>query len=118
MTKEYVSVNREELRKFVKAKLHVFSEEELDVQLVLFDEVLDHILRIDRVLKQPQGHVLLIGVSGGGKTVLSRFVAWMNGLSVFQIKVNKRYNISYVRNCGMSGSDSVLGTLIMISVQS
>ena len=35
----------------------------------------------------PQGHLLLIGVSGAGKTTLSRFVAWMNGLKVFQVKV-------------------------------
>ena len=35
--------------------------------------------------------MLLIGVSGGGKTVLSRFVAWMCGMSVFTIKVNNRY---------------------------
>ena len=34
-----------------------------------------------------KGHLLLIGVSGAGKTTLSRFVAWINGLSVFQIKV-------------------------------
>jgi hypothetical protein len=32
----------------------VFYEEELDVPLVLFDEVLEHILRIDRVFRQPQ----------------------------------------------------------------
>lgn len=65
----------------------VFYEEELDVPLVLFDEVLDHVLRIDRIFRQPQGHVLLIGISGFGKTTLSRFVAWMNGLSIYQIKV-------------------------------
>lgn len=57
--------------------------------LVLFNEVLDHVLRIDRIYRQPQGHLLLIGVSGAGKTTLSRFVAWMNGLSVFQIKVRR-----------------------------
>ena len=34
-----------------------------------------------------QGHLLLIGVSGAGKTTLSRFVAWMNGLSIVQVKV-------------------------------
>ena len=44
------------------------------------------------MFRQPQGHALLIGVSGGGKTVLSRFVAWMNGLSTFTIKVNNRYS--------------------------
>eukprot|EP01113_Clastostelium_recurvatum_P011812 TRINITY_DN1605_c0_g1_i1.p1 TRINITY_DN1605_c0_g1~~TRINITY_DN1605_c0_g1_i1.p1 ORF type:complete len:4689 (+),score=1530.43 TRINITY_DN1605_c0_g1_i1:285-14351(+) len=92
LTKDYVSVGRNELREHVKARLKVFYEEELDVPLVLFNEVLDHILRIDRVFRQPQGHALLIGVSGGGKTVLSRFVAWMNGLSIFTIKVNNKYS--------------------------
>jgi hypothetical protein len=81
--------------------------QELDVKLVIFDEVLDHILRIDRVLRQvsrdsvssapttdtrrccaqPLGHMLLVGASGAGKTILSKFVSWMNGMRVFQIKV-------------------------------
>uniref|UniRef100_A0A2K6TE78 Cytoplasmic dynein 1 heavy chain 1 n=1 Tax=Saimiri boliviensis boliviensis TaxID=39432 RepID=A0A2K6TE78_SAIBB len=78
-------------RDYVKARLKVFYEEELDVPLVLFNEVLDHVLRIDRIFRQPQGHLLLIGVSGAGKTTLSRFVAWMNGLSVYQIKVHRKY---------------------------
>ncbi|XP_047110792.1 dynein heavy chain, cytoplasmic isoform X1 [Schistocerca piceifrons] len=91
LSKDYVPVDREELREYVKARLKVFYEEELDVPLVLFDEVLDHVLRIDRIFRQPQGHLLLIGVSGAGKTTLSRFVAWMNGLSIFQIKVHNKY---------------------------
>ncbi|XP_058810234.1 dynein heavy chain, cytoplasmic isoform X2 [Phymastichus coffea] len=86
LSKDYIPVSRRELRGYVKARLKVFYEEELDVPLVLFDEVLEHVLRIDRIFRQPQGHLLLIGVSGAGKTTLSRFVAWMNGLSVFQIK--------------------------------
>ncbi|EDW30259.1 GL17927 [Drosophila persimilis] len=91
LSKDYMPVNREELRDYVRARLKVFYEEELDVPLVLFDEVLDHVLRIDRIFRQPQGHLLLIGVSGAGKTTLSRFVAWMNGLSIFQIKVHNKY---------------------------
>ncbi|XP_034246592.1 dynein heavy chain, cytoplasmic-like isoform X2 [Thrips palmi] len=50
-----------------------------------------HVLCIGRIFQQPQGHLLLIGVSGAGKTTLSRFVAWMNGLSIFQIKVHNKY---------------------------
>ncbi|CAG2102482.1 unnamed protein product, partial [Medioppia subpectinata] len=92
LSKDYIPVDREVLREFTKARLKVFYEEELDVSLVLFNEVLDHVLRIDRIFRQPQGHVLLIGVSGAGKTTLSRFVAWMNGLSVFQIKVHNKYS--------------------------
>uniref|UniRef100_A0A8C1TYY4 Cytoplasmic dynein 1 heavy chain 1 n=1 Tax=Cyprinus carpio TaxID=7962 RepID=A0A8C1TYY4_CYPCA len=91
LSKDYVPVEQEELRDYVKARLKVFYEEELDVPLVLFNEVLDHVLRIDRIFRQPQGHLLLIGVSGAGKTTLSRFVAWMNGLSVYQIKVHRKY---------------------------
>ena len=92
LKKDYLPVDQEELREYVKARLKVFYEEELDVPLVLFNEVLDHVLRIDRIFRQPQGHLLLIGVSGAGKTTLSRFVAWINGLSVFQIKVHNNYS--------------------------
>ncbi|VDM82682.1 unnamed protein product [Strongylus vulgaris] len=53
--------------------------------------MLDHVLRIDRIYRQPQGHLLLIGTAGAGKTTLSRFVAWLNGLSVFQLKVHSKY---------------------------
>jgi len=37
---------------------------------------------------------LLIGVSGAGKTTLSRFVAWLNGLTVFQVKVHNKYTMN------------------------
>ncbi|KAI9731342.1 MAG: hypothetical protein M1834_005245 [Cirrosporium novae-zelandiae] len=92
LSKNYVPVEQEQLRDFVKARLKTFCEEEVDVPLVLFNDVLEHALRIDRVFRQPQGHLILIGVSGSGKTTLSRFVAWMNGLKVFQIKVHGKYS--------------------------
>ena len=91
--KDYISVSQEELKKFVEARLQTFYEEELNVPLVVFDSVLDHILRIDRVLRQPLGHLLLVGASGVGKTTLSRFVAWMNNLTVFQIKAGRSYSV-------------------------
>ena len=93
LTKDTRRVNREELKTFLSARLKVFYEEELDVPLVVFDQVLDHVLRIDRVLRQPMGHCLLVGDSGAGKTVLSKFVSWMNGLQIFQIKAHSRYGI-------------------------
>ena len=92
LTNEYGPVEQEALREFVREKLQSFTEEQVDVNLVLFDEVLEHVLRIDRVFRQNQGHMLLIGVSGCGRTTLARFVAWMNGLSVFQVKVHKNYD--------------------------
>lgn len=93
LRKSYQSTVKDELRDFVAARLKVFYEEELDVPLVIFDDVLEHVLRIDNVLRHPMGHLLLVGESGVGKTVLSRFVSWMNGLQVFQIKANNRYTL-------------------------
>jgi dynein heavy chain 1 len=111
LSKNYVPVDREQLRDFVKARLKTFCEEEVDVPLILFNDVLEHVLRIDRVFRQPQGHLILIGVSGSGKTTLSRFVAWMNGLKVFQIKVHGKYSAEdfdedlreVLRRCGCKG---------------
>ena len=94
MNKTYVSCDKDELIKNIDGKLTIFYEEELNVPLVIFDSVLEHILRIDRVLKQPIGHLLLVGQSGVGKTTLSRFVAWMNNLTVFQIKAGRNYGVA------------------------
>lgn len=77
LNKNYVSVGADELKDYIEARLKQFYEEELNVPLVVFDSVLDHILRIDRVLRQPLGHLLLVGASGVGKTTLTRFVSWM-----------------------------------------
>eukprot|EP00760_Papus_ankaliazontas_P026596 PhM_4_TR3054/c0_g1_i1/m.97841/K10413/DYNC1H; dynein heavy chain 1, cytosolic len=93
LTRAYTSVTRDDLRKYVQGRLKTFSDEELEVQLVIFDSVLDHIIRIDRIMRQPLGHMLLVGVSGAGKTVLSKFVAWLNNLSVFQIKAHRGYTL-------------------------
>jgi dynein heavy chain 1 len=78
--KDYVSVSQDELRHYIEGRLKTFYEEELNVQLVVFDAVIEHILRIDRVLRQPLGHLLLVGASGVGKTTLTRFVAWLQNL--------------------------------------
>ena len=47
-SKNYIPLERGELRDYTKARHKVFNEEELDMPLVLFNEVLDHGLRIDR----------------------------------------------------------------------
>jgi dynein heavy chain 1 len=92
--REYISVKQEDLKIYIEGRLKTFYEEELNVQLVVLDSVIDHILRIDRVLKMPLGHALLVGASGVGKTTLTRFVSWLNNLSVFQIKAGRNYSVA------------------------
>jgi dynein heavy chain 1, cytosolic len=81
ISKTYSPVDSDNLREFVKARLKVFYEEEMDVPLVLFNDVLEHVLRIDRVFRQPQGHMLLIGISGSGKVgICSSFFSYNHGM--------------------------------------
>lgn len=94
LTSDYESVEEGELRSFVRERLRIFSEEEMDIDLVLFEDLLDHALRIDRVLRQHQGHLILVGPSTSGKNTLTRFVAWINGLKVVQLRVRTGYTIA------------------------
>lgn len=47
--------------------------------MVLFNEALDHLIRIHRMLRIDRGHVLLIGSSGNGKKSLSKLAAFTSG---------------------------------------
>ncbi|EEA07374.1 dynein heavy chain family protein [Cryptosporidium muris RN66] len=86
-------VPRSTICEFLQEKLCAFYEEQGFSRLVLFDEFLDNINRVDRVLRQPFGHLLLIGPPGCGKTLLANLVSWLNGLHVFTIKPGRKYDI-------------------------
>lgn len=94
LSSSYSPVDIDEFRLFVSERLRVFSNEVLDTNLILYQDCLDHITRIDRVLSLPQGHLILVGDSTGGKTTLCRFVAWVNGLLIVQLAVHRNYTLN------------------------
>lgn len=49
--------------------------------MVLFNEALDHLIRIHRMLRMDRGHVLLLGSNGNGKKSLSKLAAFTSGNS-------------------------------------
>mmetsp|Transcript_11723 Transcript_11723/g.17933 ORF Transcript_11723/g.17933 Transcript_11723/m.17933 type:complete len:92 (-) Transcript_11723:3601-3876(-) len=62
------------------------------MNLVLFNDAVDHILKIARCLKQPRGHIMLIGVGGSGKQSLIRLVTYMRGMDFTQVELTKGFN--------------------------
>ncbi|TPP62234.1 Dynein beta chain ciliary [Fasciola gigantica] len=67
------------------------------MNLVLFEDAIAHILRINRILESPRGNALLVGVGGSGKQSLSRLSAFISSLEVFQITLRKGYAIPDLR---------------------
>ncbi|KAI0977659.1 hypothetical protein GJ496_008262 [Pomphorhynchus laevis] len=54
------------------------------MELVMFEDALIHICRINRILETPNGNALLIGVGGSGKQSIARLAAFMSSIDTFK----------------------------------
>eukprot|EP00656_Telonema_subtile_P015047 TRINITY_DN17816_c0_g2_i1.p2 TRINITY_DN17816_c0_g2~~TRINITY_DN17816_c0_g2_i1.p2 ORF type:complete len:110 (+),score=7.04 TRINITY_DN17816_c0_g2_i1:158-487(+) len=64
------------------------------MNLVFFLDHCKHLARIIRIIRQPRGNALLVGVGGSGKRSLSRLAAHIADFKRFEITVGKGYSMA------------------------
>ncbi|CAG5911397.1 unnamed protein product [Menidia menidia] len=86
------------LSKTLQEALDSYNEVNATLNLVLFEDAMAHICRINRILESPRGNALLVGVGGSGKQSLTRLAAFISNLEVFQITLRKGYSITDLKS--------------------
>lgn len=87
-------IDMDDLKRILDEKMAEYNENVAALDLVLFSIACEHISRIARIIDQPFGNALLVGVGGSGKQSLSKLTAFILGQEVFRIVVSSNYNIN------------------------
>ncbi|XP_077280961.1 dynein beta chain, ciliary [Temnothorax americanus] len=89
--------NWTQLVKLLDEALLNYNELVSAMNLVLFEDAVYHVCRINRILEAPRGNALLVGVGGSGKQSLSRLASFVSSLEVFQIQLRKEYSLNELK---------------------
>ena len=85
--------NMEALKKILQQYLVDYNEETSNpMNLVFFNDAILHLLRICRILSQPKGNAMLVGLGGSGRQSLTRLAAYICEMSCCTIEIKRGYD--------------------------
>eukprot|EP00835_Amoeboradix_gromovi_P001568 NODE_74_length_23402_cov_1.166974.p1 type:complete len:4329 gc:universal NODE_74_length_23402_cov_1.166974:19649-6663(-) len=91
---KYLKTTVEQSRKILEEGLNNYNEINSQMNLVLFEDAIKHVCRINRVLEFNRGNIVLVGVGGSGKQSLSKLASYLASRTIYQISLKKGYGIA------------------------
>jgi len=71
--------------------LMLYNAENSPMNLVFFEDCVQHLTRVARTLRQERGNMLLVGYGGSGRRSMARLGASINEITTFTIEITKSY---------------------------
>jgi dynein heavy chain len=59
--------------------------------LVLFNECIEHIVKVHRIIRMPKGSALLVGFGGSGKQSVTKLATYLANYKVWSINLIRNY---------------------------
>eukprot|EP00796_Vickermania_ingenoplastis_P004422 gene4422-3221_t len=114
--KKLMSTNLDDLRKSAEIFLLNYSREFADLNVQLIPEVCAWIARVDRVLSQDRGNLLLVGRSGVCAAEIVKLVAFNSRIDVVSLGITRDYGMKQfyaelkgvMTKAGVEGASTVL----------
>lgn len=81
------------LKVVLEGKLNEYNESNAMMDLVLFEQAMLHVTRINRIIQNPGGNAMLIGVGGSGKQSLCRLAAFIGDYETKQLAITSNFKV-------------------------
>ncbi len=78
--------------------LREYNDVNAKMNLVLFEDAMRHVCKISRVIADPGGHVLNVGVGGSGKLSLSKLSMFICGYTPKELLISGSYDMVDLKN--------------------
>ncbi|XP_057314672.1 cytoplasmic dynein 2 heavy chain 1-like isoform X2 [Hydractinia symbiolongicarpus] len=91
-------LSRPDFKQIVAKGLAAFARDTKEIDYLIFREVLETVAKIDRVLTQPSGSLVLAGRSGVGRRTAVMLVAHMHQVNIVSPKISRGYGVKQFKN--------------------